>query len=220
MSSILKSIVVFHPSPYMVETLDNLLLELLPKNVKSENLIIPDLLDRAIAGITDELREEVRSAFSKIDNADSVILCSCSTYGGLAEEIGKELNIKAIRIDRPMAEFAVQIGKRIGIVAAASSTLVPTRELLLQVANDMNKSIDLKEFVAETAWEKKQAGDNVGYLDEVVKTIREIASEVDVILLAQGTMAKAADLCADLDIPVLASPVLGVKRAVKLALLC
>ena len=65
-----------------------------------------------------------------------------------------------------------------------------------------------------------EIGDHAGYLDHVARHVQSLADDVDVVVLAQASMAPAADLLADLSIPVLSSPRLAVSRAVELADAC
>jgi hypothetical protein len=57
----------------------------------------------------------------------------------------------------------------------------------------------------------------VSYFDRVARHVQGLADDVDVVVLAQASMAPAADLVGDLSIPVLGSPRLAVLRAVELA---
>lgn len=211
-------IVVLHPSPFMIEPVDALLAELAPE-LTHRNVVVPDLLSRAQGGLTGEIRAEMRSIIKGIANTgDPIVMCSCSTLGGIAEEEGRNIGIRVIRIDRPMAEKAISLGRVIGVAAALESTIVPTSDLLHEVAKEKNKEIMIKEIVCADAWQLKQAGDNDGYVLAVADCIRKSFTGLDVVVLAQGSMAPAADLLKDLAIEVLSSPRLGCQEIAKLAL--
>lgn len=213
-------IVVFHPSPFMVTPIDNLLQEIAPE-LTYMNVIAEDLLDRAQGGLTPEIKDEVKKIIANISMyGNPVVMCSCSTLGGLAEDAGKDTGITVMRIDRPMAELAVSLGKVIGIAAALESTIIPTSKLLNEVATSQSKDIELKEIVCNRAWEYKQAGNDQGYVEEVARCIRENATGLDVIVLAQGSMAGASELLKDLPIRVLSTPRLGVEEIVRMAKNC
>lgn len=72
----------------------------------------------------------------------------------------------------------------------------------------------LDTFVVEGAWERFLDQDNQGYYDKIKAVIEQKARDYDVIVLAQASMSGAASLV-DVDIPVLSSPRLGVKRAIE-----
>ncbi len=111
------------------------------------------------------------------------------------------------------AEEAVAAGHRIGVAYSVSATVVPTSSLLWAVAAAAGSAIDLDLIDCEAAWPKLVAGKRAEYLAAVAKTIRGRAHDVDVVVLAQASMAPVADLLADLDIPVFSSPALAVARA-------
>jgi hypothetical protein len=114
-----------------------------------------------------------------------------------------------------MAERAIGLGTRILVVAALASTLEPTRQLLLDVAQEAGKVIDVIEVVSPTAWRAFEAGNQTQYLHEIATTLRRAAPSGDVIVLAQASMARAAELCPDVVIPILASPRRGAEAAVQ-----
>jgi hypothetical protein len=108
-------LVIFHPSPVLVETLDGLMRQLAP-DVPYKNVLYPELLAEAMkTGITDKIRHTVRAFIDSVpEEPGTVILCACSTLGGCVEEMGALTRNRVIRIDRPMADRAIAIGSRIG----------------------------------------------------------------------------------------------------------
>jgi hypothetical protein len=143
----------------------------------------------------------------------SVIVCTCSTIGGVAEEAAVPSHVRVMRIDRPMVEQAVASGRRIVAVAALQSTFEPTTTLLAQVASNAKRSVEVVEVLCEEAWPLFEAGDDAGYLREIAKTVERVARPADLILLAQASMAPAADLLHHLGVPILSSPELGLRAA-------
>lgn len=134
-----------------------------------------------------------------------VIVCTCSSLSGYAERIA--LPMPVLRVDRPMAEAAVATGGRIAVVATVTSTLAPTRDLLLECAPDA----DVEMAPCLDAAALFDAGDQDGYLRAIAAHVRTL--DADVIVLAQASMAGAADLLTDLTVPVLSSPRPAVDRA-------
>ena len=51
-----------------------------------------------------------------------VVLCTCSTLGGIAEELSGD-GLKVIRIGRPMLRGAVTLGPRIGLLVVLTSVV-------------------------------------------------------------------------------------------------
>jgi hypothetical protein len=150
------------------------------------------------------------------------VLCTCSTIGGAAEATHLAGGQAVIRVDRPMAERAVATGKRIVVAAVLESTIAPTTELIMQVAAEHGRSVEIRTLLCMGAWAHFEAGDVAGYWEAVAATLRADLSapdgsepRADVVVLAQASMAGAAALCADLPVPILSSPRLGLEAAVR-----
>jgi hypothetical protein len=212
-----KSLTFLHTSPVHVATFDRLLLELDPR-IPVRHLVEETLLEdaRSAGAITPQLAQRVHKTVMNAFAADAaVVVCTCSTLGGCAEQTSDNRDRTVMRIDRPMAERAVTLGKRIVVVAALATTLEPTRQLLLTVAEAQGKQIDVIDVVSPTAWAAFEAGNTTQYLHDIAATLRQAASSGDVIVLAQASMAGAIELCQDVTIPILTSPRIGAEAAVK-----
>lgn len=207
---------LLHTAPTLVENFDRLIQERSP-GLPVQHLLKSELLDEARnSGLTTELSAGVRACIQEAARSGaSVVLCTCSTIGGIAEEEGKGFECEVIRIDRPMARRAVETGPKITVAAALESTLGPTRDLILECADEQGTSVELTDLLCADAWEKYEAGDTDGYWTSIARDVTHKA-EGDVVVLAQASMAGAAKLCADLPIPVLSSPGIGLEYAVSL----
>jgi Asp/Glu/hydantoin racemase len=133
------------------------------------------------------------------------VLCSCSTIGGIAESLADEVGVPVVRGDRPMAEEAARLGARIGVVFTAPNTLGPTEELLREAAPHAALSL----LPCPQAWPLFWRGDLESYVDTIAEVLRKHESMVDVFVLAQPSMAPAADRCAGIRVPILSSPALA-----------
>jgi Asp/Glu/hydantoin racemase len=131
--------------------------------------------------------------------------------------VSQDFGIPVVRVDRPMAERAAEIGGRILVVVAVPSTLGPTRELLAECIAKSPLRSTLIESPCLDAWELFEAGDAEGYANRIATHIRTTADQVDVVVLAQASMAAAAGQLGDLPIPVLSSPTTAVRYAAGLA---
>ena len=164
--------------------------------------------------IDDALRARLLTGLREVANNSDVVVCTCSTISGEAEAVANLLDVPIIRVDRPMAEKAVACGSRIAVVAALASTIAPTIALLREVADSQGGALRLSEYVCGEAWTHFEASETDRYLQSIVSTIDAIPGPVDVIVLAQASMASAAGRCRS-DVPVLSSPRLAVERAVQ-----
>jgi hypothetical protein len=162
----------------------------------------------------DQVGALIVEALIRLERAGAaIVVCTCSTVGQQAEEIGSRRGQHVVRVDRSMAEAAVAIGDRIAVVAALESTIAPTRALIESVASSRGATPEISVVVSVGAWERFETGDHDGYLRAVADTCATIDGSVDVIVLAQASMADAADLLMTTT-PVLASPRLAVRAAV------
>lgn len=144
----------------------------------------------------------------------SLVVCTCSTIGGVAERTPPNPRFRAARIDRAMADRAVQLGPRILLVAALQSTLEPTRDLLRESAERLGVEIEMEMLCVEQAWPLFERGDTAGYLEAIARAV-SAAAGADVVVLAQASMAGALPLLEGLGVEVLASPALGIRTALQ-----
>ena len=202
-----------HTSPAHLPTFEALVDELMP-DVGVVSIVDVDLLDRARAvGLDDPmLADGVGRALDALAGGGATtIVCTCSTIGGLAERIGRARGLPVVRVDRPMAERAVEIGGRILVVAALASTVAPTTGLLAEVAGGRGTHVDVDVLLVEDAWRHFESGDVGAYHRAITDAVVAAATgptAPDVIVLAQASMAPVAVL-AEVDalaVPVLASP--------------
>ena len=167
------------------------------------------LADARAHGVDADLEARVADRLRELAaRGPDVIVCTCSTLGGIAERV--PLGVPVLRLDRPMAEAAVALGGRIAVVASTESTLAPTRDLLLECAADA----DVTLAPCLGAWAFFEAGDLDGYHQAVAAHVRTL--DADVIVLAQASMAPAAALLGDFGHPVLSSPISAVDAATRL----
>lgn len=209
------SIAFLHTAEVHVATFDALLRELAP-GVEAMHLVREDLLHEARGtgiehpALAARVHEAMREAAA--DGA-AVVVCTCSTLGGIAERTATGGAFAAQRIDRAMAERAVRAGPRVLIAAALESTLEPTRALVLSAAAQAGVGTRPTLLLVDEAWPHFEAGDVERYIDTLAAAIRGPAASADVVLLAQASMAPVAGRLADLGIEVLASPRPGVSHA-------
>jgi Asp/Glu/Hydantoin racemase len=137
--------------------------------------------------------------------ADLVVV-TCSSIGPAVDESP----LRALRIDEPMAEEAVRIGRRVGVLATLATTLEPTAALVVRHGGEV------RPHLCEGAFDALRTGDRDRH-DELVRAgLEQIAGEVDVVVLAQASMARVTDALPEQPVPILASPRLGMERVAQL----
>jgi Asp/Glu/hydantoin racemase len=137
------------------------------------------------------------------------ILNVCSSVGEVADcaqSVADYIGVPIVRIDEDMCREAVRIGQRIGVMATLRTTLEPTKNTVRRVAREMNRKVEIVDCLVDGAFGLDQAQ----FKDRLQEAAPAIVEKVDVIVLAQGSMAYAEpDLTEKFHKPVLGSPRFG-----------
>jgi Asp/Glu/hydantoin racemase len=122
--------------------------------------------------------------------------------------------VPVLRVDQPMADQAVRTGRRIGVIATLPTTLNPTTDLVRRRAQAAGKEIELTARLCAGAFDALMAGDGARHDAIVAAALRELTAQVDVIVLAQASMARVVDTLTpeERTVPILASPGLAIEH--------
>lgn len=192
------------------EALFRALLEEIAPDTPARHVLAADLLDRATAqgrvtpDIATETKDRMRAA---LEDGAAMVLCTCSTLGTCADQMNDS---RVHRIDRAMAQRATARGRRVLVAACVASTLEPTVMLL----RESGPQADIETLLMADLWPHFQAGERTLYWQGIAERLRASAAGFDCIVLAQASMAGAADLLGNLSIPVLSSPRIGLEAAI------
>jgi glutamate racemase len=214
----MKKLAIIHTSPATVEPLRVLAKELFPQIPVLnwvDDSILPELIHNGgnLSAVEERWFSYVRYACQA---GASVVLSACSSVGELAEKAQLEFPLPVLRIDRPMAEEAVRNVSRIGVIATLETTLGPTARLLQKTAGTLHKSIQLTPVLVEGAYSQLMAGNKEGHDTLLLSALNKLLSEVDVILLAQASMARVLPvLPAEAQARVISSPRSGMQAAAR-----
>ena len=140
------------------------------------------------------------------------IMVTCSSIGPAVEAGAKLIGVPVLRVDQPMADKAVATGEKIGVIATLQTTLEPTADLILRRAVIAGKKIKLTSKLCEGAFEALMSGDAATHDAKVAAALKELSKQVDVIVLAQASMARVVETLSaeDKRVPILASPGIAV----------
>lgn len=209
----MKTVVVVHTGPATVQPIKQQFQQILP-DVRVVNIMDDSLLNDVMAAghLTEAVTGRIFSYMQLGQQMGAVaLLNACSSVGEAASAARPAISIPLIKIDDVMSERAVATGSRIGVVATVKTTLEPTVRLIRAKAAAAGKSIDVTEALAEGAFQALLDGKSDVH-DEIVKrTIESLADKVDVIVLAQVSMARLVPALAGMKVPVLSSPQSGVE---------
>jgi len=209
----MRTVVVVHTGPATIQPIKQQFQQILP-DVRVINLMDDSLLNDVMAAghLTEAVTGRIFSYMQLGQQMGAVaLLNACSSVGEAASAARAAISIPIIKIDDTMAERAVAAGPRIGVVATVKTTLEPTVRLIKAKAAAAGKSIEVTEALAEGGFQALLDGKSELH-DEIVKrTIQSLADKVDVIVLAQVSMARLVPSLTDLKVPVLSSPQSGVE---------
>jgi hypothetical protein len=209
-----KTLALIHTSATLVPVFGQLCAAKLP-GVDTFN-IVDDSLVRSIGlkgGITPDIAARVAAYLASAESGEAdYILVTCSSIGPAVDAAAAGVKVPVLRVDQPMADEAVKAGRRIGVIATLPTTLDPTTELVRRRAALAGKEIELTSRLCAGAFEALMAGDAARHDALVSAALRELSAQVDVILLAQASMARVVDTLAPAERKalILSSPALAI----------
>lgn len=180
-----------------------------PFAMLDESLLRTTIRDGRLSLAT--MRRMTAMVWSAVDAGAEAVIVTCSSLGPAVEAARPLCPVPLFRIDQGMAAEAVRRGSRIGVLATLSTTLDPTADLIRRTAEAAGKPCTLSSRVADGAFALLAGGDTLGHDRLVAEALTGLAQDVDVIVLAQASMARALETVKDRlgPLPVLTSPELG-----------
>jgi hypothetical protein len=169
----------------------------------------PDWLSRTRAGddsVTSELADTIAAA-------PGPTLCTCTTLGPLAESLG------ALRVDWPMMQAAAHAGGAILLAYAFDSTYEPSLALLDRALEATGTRQKVHPLPLTQYWPLFEAGESEAFTSVIAGEIRQAAMtlpKLSCVVLAQASMAPAADRLSDMRVPVLTSPELALRAVLEI----
>jgi aspartate/glutamate racemase len=162
-------------------------------DVEIINIMDDSLLEESLAnrGPTEAVKERMHAYINAAaaTGAD-VVMCTCTTMGE-ATQSGKALvSIPVFNIDEPMAKEAVQMGKKLGILATVPTSAPATKRLLEKAAENANRKIEIQTVINEEAFQHLLGGNVEMHNRLVHEEMDTLAEVVDVIVLGQISLAQ------------------------------
>lgn len=214
----MAKIALIHTTPVTVEPLKNLIKA---KDSKLEiiNIVDDSILEELINNDANLSLVEKRVKYyikTAVKQGADLVMSACSSIGEIFEAEEQKYEVPIMRIDSAMAEKAVKNAKNIGVAATLATTLRPSTELVKNKAAAINKKVVIKTALADKAYQKLMAGDQKAHDQLLAEKLKELAAEVEIVLLAQASMARAVEVLPDeLQDKFLTSPEPGIEKALK-----
>lgn len=177
----------------------------------ADDSLIADV--KANGGLTPNLsRRMLLHVQSLVEAGADVVVSACSSVGAAAETAAALFDIPVVRIDEAMIRKAITTGSRIGVLASLATTMQPTCDYIERIARQSGKPVTVSGCVAQGAYEALSGGDAARHDALLLQAADELAKQVDVLLLAQGSMTEMEQALAQkTGIPVFSSPALCVE---------
>ncbi len=216
----MKTVAAVYTAPAIVEPIKEIFAEILP-DCRLVNLVDDSLIQDVIRDGEVKLpvtRRLMRYYLACEDMEADAIFNTCSSIGDVASMARSMIRIPLIKIDEPMARKAVVLSDSIAVLATLPTTLEPTVRLVQSMADEAGRKVRIIEGLAEGAFQALVSG-NPDEHDALLRNAAErVAEKAEVIVLAQGSMARMEkSLAALTGKTVLSSPRSGVE-AVKACL--
>jgi Asp/Glu/hydantoin racemase len=210
----MTTLALIHTGTFLASVFTDLCREAMP-DVEVFNIVDESLIKNTIAAnkLTPQTSRRLVEYLKSAEEAGAdAILVTCSSIGPAVEAAQPFLNIPVLRVDVPLADKAIATGARIGVVATLPTTLEPTVALIKRQAALAGKEVEVISTLCEGAFGAVAKGDTATHDRLVTAGIRELMPQVDVIVLAQASMARAANAIpeAERSVPILSSPQLAV----------
>jgi Asp/Glu/hydantoin racemase len=197
-----------HTVSFLVDEFKRLMRAQLP-DVDCFHILNESLLQDLLRGGEPALihRRVAKQVLLATDAGADLVVMTCSSTSPAIDIARQMVNRPILKIDDPMAAEAVNCGLRIGLLCTATSTVAPSTSLLLAHAELQGRTIAIHPHVNAGAYKALMAGERAAHDAMVHESAVRLARDVDVLVLAQASLAPLRDsLAAELDCPVLSSP--------------
>ena len=173
----------------------------------SDETIIKSILKHG--GLTKYAARRIcaHAAAAEESGAD-IIQFTCSSVTPVIESASSLIDIPVLSVDAPMALAAVSGYAKIGVTATNPGTLTPSTDLLVKTAEKLGRKVDITAQLCEGAYDALFKGDTETHDRIVLENLKKLSDNCDVIVLAQASMSRVAELIPEEDrrIPVFSSP--------------
>ena len=213
-----RKVAVIHTTVVTCDGINSRLKALVP-DAEVMNIVDDSLLNdvKKEGMLTKEVtRRLLTYALEAQDWGAELILNACSSVGEGVDVIRALLKIPYLKIDEPMARFAVEKGEKIAVYGTVKTTLEPSARLISRIAEAEKKKVVVDSYLASDAFEALTVEKNQEKHNQILESlIRNTGNQYDVLVLAQASMSVLIPCLADITKPILSSMDSGVEAAAK-----
>lgn len=161
-------------------------------DIEVYNIMDDSLLKETLAngGPTVHVRNRMMHyAQSAQSSGASGILVTCTSVNQATKLIREMINIPMINIEEPVAQMAVDSGRKIGILGTIPTSPGAIGRVIREKAQEAGKEIEIVNSVVDGAFDVLCGGDREKHDEMVCEAMYKLAKEVDVIAFAQISMS-------------------------------
>ena len=186
------------------------------------SIVDDSILPRIVAagGLSSGIINTVYQHISSAEKMGSdLILVTCSSISEVVDIVSPLVSVPVIKIDDAMTDDAVKVAvDSLGVIATIETTLNPTINQLKKKMAKTGKKFKIVPILCSDAYKALINDGNPEKHDLILyRAIEEMVESVDVIVLAQASMARLLPELKKLtNKPILTSPESGVERAINI----
>jgi Asp/Glu/hydantoin racemase len=207
-------------TPQLTESLENELRSKIGTGAVLHSYADPDILStlRAEGHLVPKAVQNLMTLYwQAIQDGADIIYNACSSVGEVAhaaKDLFSQLDVDIVCIDEEMAMEAARVSRRVGVLATLQTTLDPTCQLVRRCAEIRGTNVEILGQVVDAFGLEPDK-----FVETLCRAGQNLAPNVDIILLAQGSMAWCEkQIQQATDRPVLSSPrfgAIGVQKAIQ-----
>ena len=210
----IRTLGLIHSAPFTAVTVQPFVSELLPE-VQVLHLADDSIQRAAETGTVSNayyFKFTTYAHFLAQAGADLIML-TCSTFSRAVELAAPMIDTPLLQIDRPMMDFAVKTGTRVGLLATLECTVPSSERLLKLAAKEAGKEIEIQTAVCSDAFPELRRGNLEKHNELLLAEIENLSSSVDCICMAQVSMSVLEPRLVKSRVPVFNSARTGFTRA-------
>lgn len=181
-----------HTTRLVVDSLHSVVAEQCPGN-EINHVMDEGILRRlsTLGTITPEIVQWLSNMVHSAESAGAdLAVVSCSSISPCVNEVRNRVGIPVLKVDEPMMEYAIQNAGRIGLLMTNPTTETPSTLLFEEVRERLKSSATLETRLCPNAFAKLNRGDIEGHDTEVVETVKNLLDDVEIVMLAQISIAR------------------------------
>ena len=165
-------------------------------------------------GLTPECVERLATQIGlAIEAGATGVLLTCTAYSNVVPQMQSRFApLPVLAVDQVMVETAVDQASRIGVLATVPAGLEQQTQMLERAARGRGKAVTIIGSLHPEAMTALQRGDGETHDRILREAFPALAAQVELVLLAQASMARAAAGLPQSRVPILTSPRLAVAR--------